>query len=184
MYRCVTGVEKLPGRTALVVDTSPSMWDAKVSSKSEMDRFDAAAALAILLREVCESARVYAFNHQGYEIPSRRGFALRDSLARTKGSASCGGAAVMMANKAGYDRIVVLTDGQWHYTGPDGRPVNRFGDAKVISPAPLTSKAYMVNMAATKNGVGYGKWTAIDGWSEAIVEYIRASEGEAEHGLL
>ena len=25
-----------------------------------------------------------------------------------------------------------------------------------------------------KNGVGYGKWTHIDGWSESIIEYIRA----------
>jgi len=141
-----------------------------------MDRFEAAAALAILLREVCESVSVYAFNEKGYEVPARRGFALRDALAKTKGSASCGGAAVAMANEAGYDRIVVLTDGQWHYSSIPGKPIDKEGDAKVISPAPLTDKAYMVNMAATKNGVGYGKWKAIDGWSEAIVEYIRAAE--------
>ena len=31
-------------------------------------------------------------------------------------------------------------------------------------------------MASYKNGVGYGKWTHIDGWSEAVIEYIRALE--------
>jgi 60 kDa SS-A/Ro ribonucleoprotein len=34
----------------------------------------------------------------------------------------------------------------------------------------------MVNVAAFKNGVGYGPWVHIDGWSEAIVDYIRAYE--------
>lgn len=176
MYRCLARTAKLGGRTALVVDTSPSMWDAKISAKSEMDRFEAAAALAVLLREVCEEARVYAFNERAYEVPPRRGFALRDALSATKGGASCGGLAVDMANKAGYDRIIVLTDGQWHYSSIPGGRIDGEGDAKVVSPAPLTAKAYMVNMAATKNGVGYGKWTAIDGWSEAIVEYVRAAE--------
>jgi hypothetical protein len=52
----------------------------------------------------------------------------------------------------------------------------RAGDCKVVSPAPLTDKAYMVNVSTTKNGVGYGKWTSIDGWSEAIVEFIQQSE--------
>ena len=51
MYRCVEGAPKLMGRTALVVDTSPSMWMDKISKKSEMDRFEAAAALAILCRK-------------------------------------------------------------------------------------------------------------------------------------
>ena len=28
-------------------------------------------------------------------------------------------------------------------------------------------------------GVGYGKWTHIDGWSESVLEYIRALESPA-----
>jgi len=31
-------------------------------------------------------------------------------------------------------------------------------------------------MSLNKNGVGYGKWTHIDGWSESVVEYIRTLE--------
>jgi len=34
----------------------------------------------------------------------------------------------------------------------------------------------MINVASNKNGVGYGPWARIDGWSEAIVEYIRTLE--------
>lgn len=178
MFRCVDGATKLPGRTALVVDTSPSMWMAKVSARSEMDRFEAAAALAILAREVCDDIRIYAFNERGYEVAPRRGFALRDALYKTKGIASCGGYAVQMANDAGYDRIIVLTDGQWHYSKPGATSgwIERAGEATQVSPAPLTDKAYMLNVATLKNGVGYGKWTSIDGWSEAVIDYIRASE--------
>jgi hypothetical protein len=48
-----------------------------------------------------------------------------------------------------------------------------------VSPQPLTNRAYMVNVACYRNGVGYGRWTAIDGWSEAILNYVAACEGQA-----
>ena len=38
-------------------------------------------------------------------------------------------------------------------------------------------KGYVINVASYKNGVGYGKWMHIDGWSESVIEYIRALEG-------
>ncbi len=174
MFRCLADAERLLGRTAIVVDTSPSMWYSKISAKSEMDRFEAAAALAILCREICEDVRIYAFNERGYEVAPRRGFALRDALHKTRGNASCGGYAVQMANDAGYDRIIVLTDGEWHYSNAQG--FCDTGNALQVSPVPLTDKAYMLNVASYKNGVGYGKWTSIDGWSEAVIDYIRASE--------
>lgn len=179
MFRCLEGAPKLPGKTALIIDTSPSMWMAKVSAKSEMDRFEAAAALAILLRETCADVNIFAFNDKSYDIPARRGFALRDALAKTKDGYSRGGLAVAAANERGYDRIIVLTDGQWHYSEikkPTSWGGESMDDAKVVSPAPLTEKAYMINVSTERYGVGYGKWTSIDGWSEAIVDYIREFE--------
>lgn len=178
MFRCLEGGEKLAGHTALVIDTSPSMWQATVSSRSEMNRFDAAAALAILARELCEQTSIFAFNERAVEVPPRRGFALRDALEATRGNASCGGLAVEMANARGYDRIIVLTDGQWHYKDASKASWGGYGmgDAKVVSPAPLTSKAYMLNVATDRNGVGYGRWQSIDGWSEAVLSYIQAAE--------
>ena len=58
-----------------------------------------------------------------------------------------------------YDRLIVITDEQSH--------------DKV--PAPK-GRGYVINVASFKNGVGYGAWTHIDGWSESVVEYIRALE--------
>jgi hypothetical protein len=61
--------------------------------------------------------------------------------------------------KDDFDRIVVVTDEQSHdrVSPPKGR-------------------GYMINVASAKNGVGYGAWAHIDGWSEAVIEYIRELE--------
>lgn len=162
MFRCLAGVPRLAGKTALVVDGSGSMFGARVSARSELDRFDAAAALAILVREVCESVNVYVFSTTPKLVPPRRGFALRDAL---NASAERGGTntehAIRLAASNGYDRIIVITDEQSHQT--------------ISAPLP-ESKGYVVNVASYQNGIGYGKWTHIDGWSEAILDYIRASE--------
>jgi hypothetical protein len=34
----------------------------------------------------------------------------------------------------------------------------------------------VVNVASNRNGIGYGAWTHIDGWSEAIIDYIAKLE--------
>ena len=176
MFRSLKNQTPLPGTTALVVDTSPSMWMARLSRNSDMDRFEAAAGLAILLRETAERVKVYAFNEKADEVPPRRGFALRDALAGTKNNWSRGGLAVAAANRDGYDRIIVITDGQWHFS--DTTTVQGYGegDPQTVAPAPLTEQAYMINVASYKNGVGYGKWMNIDGWSDSVIEYIRALE--------
>jgi 60 kDa SS-A/Ro ribonucleoprotein len=150
--------EKLPGRTVLLVDVSGSMM-AALSRRSEMLRTDAAYGLAILIREICEKAIMFTFSDNLVEVPPRRGFALRDALdASQPHSATYLGRALEKIRDK-YDRIIVITDEQAHdhVPGPRGR-------------------GYVINVASNKNGVGYGPWTHIDGWSEAIVEYVRSSE--------
>lgn len=180
MFKCLESLPKLKGITALVVDTSPSMWMANVSAKSELNRFEAAAALAILAREVCESVNIYTFNRKAYAIPARHGFALRDVIAQTKNDYSCGSLAVDMAKKDGYDRIIVLTDGQWHAVDNSGNPTRVMSDGAKVCPNPETKLAYMINVSTNKNGVGYGAWHTINGWSEAILNYISASENDCK----
>lgn len=175
MFKCLSGHERLKGKTALIIDTSPSMWLSKISAKSEMDRFDAAAALAIIIREICEDVRIYTFNKKAYEIPNRHGFALRDAMAKTKDGYSCGSLAIEAANNDGYDRVICLTDGQWHSVR-DGQPSNIEGDA-INYKSLVGSNAYMINVSNNKNGIGYKNgWTALDGFSETIVDYIIEAE--------
>jgi hypothetical protein len=179
MFRCLEGMPKLSGTTALVVDTSPSMWQDQITANSDMTRFDAAAALAILVRQVCERVNVYTFNEKAHVVPARNGFALRDAMAKTKGGYSRGGLAVKQANADGYDRLIVITDGQWH---PMSGGVFEGRDHPSVCPPPLPNKvAYMVDVSVEKNGIGYGgRWTHINGWSEAILNYIQAVENPVE----
>ncbi len=39
-----------------------------------------------------------------------------------------------------------------------------------------SGRGYVINVASNRNGVGYGEWTHIDGWSEAVVDYIAELE--------
>ena len=40
-------------------------------------------------------------------------------------------------------------------------------------------RGYMINVASAKNGVGYGAWTHIDGFSENVIRFIQEIEGES-----
>ena len=168
MLKGIAGFDKLAGSTGLVVDVSGSM-DGKLSSKGETTRMDAAAGLAILLREKAEDLCIATFSEACVELPARRGFALRDAIA---GSQAHSGTYLKRALESlrlksewrELDRVIVITDEQSH----DG-----------ILPA-WTPKACVVNVAPYKHGVSYGNgWTHVDGWSERIVDYIAAAEAEA-----
>jgi len=161
MLKCVAQQEKLSGKTIVLVDISGSMT-APLSRRSAMRRTDAAYGLAVLLREIGEKVAVYSFSDELVEVPARRGFALRDAIdaSQRHNSTQLGKAVEQLNRKELYDRLVVITDEQAHDTVP----------------APQ-GKGYVINVASYKNGVGYGKWTHIDGWSESVVEYIRTLEG-------
>ena len=47
-------------------------------------------------------------------------------------------------------------------------------------PDPIAKRAYMINVASNKNGVGYGRWTHIDGFSEGVLRFIAEHERELE----
>jgi len=163
MLKCVAGQEKLAGQTIVLVDVSGSMT-APLSQRSEMQRTDAAYGLAVLLREIGEKVAVFSFSDSLVEVPARRGFALRDAIdaSQRHNSTQLGKAVTELNQKHGYDRLIVITDEQAHDS--------------VSSPK---GKGYVINVASYKNGVGYGKWTHVDGWSESVVEYIRALEQTA-----
>jgi 60 kDa SS-A/Ro ribonucleoprotein len=158
MFRAVADREQLTGHTVILVDVSGSMV-APLSQRSEMLRTDAAYGLAVLLREIAEKVSVYTFSDNVKRIPPRRGFALRDAMEASMPHGCTNLGTALEAIKEDFDRIVVVTDEQSHDRVPAPRGVG-----------------YMINVASAKNGVGYGAWRHIDGWSEAVVEYIRELE--------
>lgn len=163
MLSALAGQEKLPGRTVLLVDVSGSMTS-PLSHRSEMLRTDAAYGLAVLLREICRKVSVYTFSNELAEVPPRRGFALRDALDASQSHSGTYLGKALGAIREKYDRIIVITDEQAHDRVPGPR-----------------NTGYVVNVASNKNGVGYGAWTHVDGWSEAVVEYIRTFERAPEN---
>jgi 60 kDa SS-A/Ro ribonucleoprotein len=163
MYKCVAGEDKIGGATAIVVDVSGSM-DSKLSEKGEMLRTDAAYGLAVLGREMFSDVEIFSFSNQVVKLPPRRGFALRDSIHQSQphGGTLMGQAIAAIQQHGKYDRIIAITDEQ---------------SADVI-PAP-NCKGYIINVACYQNGVGYGPWTHINGWSESVLRFIQESEKAA-----
>ena len=158
MLKSITDHTRLKRRTRLLIDVSGSM-DATLSRQSEMTRLEAACGLAILAKEVCEACEIFTFSNEVKKIPPRRGFALRDAIVASQPHGGTYlGKAVKEVDKKG-ERLIVFTDEQSH--------------DKVESPVGL---GYMVNVASNQHGVGHGPWRRVDGFSEAVIAWIAASE--------
>lgn len=162
------------GLTVVMVDLSSSMM-AKVSAKSELSRMDAAAAIAALIKG---DRRVFSFSDDLVEVAPRNGMALVDAVmnSQPKRGTHLFDAVDHVNRKVQYDRIIVITDEQ---AADDS--VRHAGIQGALSkmPAPHAgSKAYVINVGAYANGVGFGPWITISGFSEAVLTYIRATEAE------
>lgn len=158
MFKSISSHKKLNGKIAVVVDVSGSMDDS-LSFKSDMTRLDAACGLAMLIRELSDNVDIFSFSKSVKTIPDRHGFALRDAIVKSQYHCSTYlGNALNTIQKTDYDTIIVITDEQSHDQVPSPK-----------------GKGYMINVASARNGVGYGKWLHIDGFSEAIIDFIEES---------
>lgn len=148
----------LPGKTIVLVDVSASMF-MPLSNHSDLERATAAATLASIING---DLRVFTFSAAIIEVPPRRGMAGVDVIIDSqlaRGTDLAG--AVRHANTLPHDRLIVITDEQ----GTTGRV-----------PDPVCDKAYMINVASYQNGVGYGSWTHVDGFSENVLKWIMEYE--------
>ena len=129
--------------------------DYPLSKRSDLKRIDAAAALASCING--EDVRVFSFTDQVKEVAARPGLAGIDAIlnSQPRGGTMLG-KAVERVNGERHDRLIVVTDEQ---------------TADSV-PAPMAKHAYMINVASYRNGVGYGKWVHLDGFSERVLRYI------------
>lgn len=158
MLKSVKDHVQLPGQTRLLIDVSGSMF-ATLSVQSEMTRAEAACGLAILACEICDEVEIFTFSNEVVKVPPRRGFALRDAIINSQphGGTYLGKAVTEIDRKG--DRLIVFTDEQSHDEVPEPR-----------------ARGTMVNVASYQHGVGHGAWTRVNGFSEAVVAWIAASE--------
>lgn len=162
LSEAVSELPVMSGKTAILVDVSASMG-AALSSRSDLRRMDAAAALASLIHG---DVRVFSFSQSVVEVPPRRGMAGVDAIIKSQmhGCTALAGAVDFVNRQVKHDRLIVITDEQ----ATDGRV-----------PEPVVPDAYMINVASYKNGVGYGKWRHIDGFSESVLKWIHEVERDA-----
>ncbi len=176
MLATLAQAPKLPGKTIVVIDVSGSMYCGPLSAKSDMNRALAACALGTIARELCEEPLIFATAgndmrrvHKTEQVPARRGMALVDA---TYGMCQpLGGGGIFLKQVCDYlrekagdaDRMIVITDEQ-------DCDVN---NAKIAAPI---GRGYLINVASSRNGIGYGPWTHIDGFSERVFQYIMEVE--------
>jgi hypothetical protein len=51
--------------------------------------------------------------------------------------------------------------------------------AKKVIPKAVVERSYLIDVSGNKNGIGYADWLHIDGFSEAVVDYILTYEQSA-----
>lgn len=161
LVNMLDGMPKFTGVTAVLVDVSGSMFS-PLSSKSDMKRSDAAATLAMIFPG---QKKVYSFSNALVEVKSARGLNGIEQILSSQMHAGTdlGGALKKLYAIGGFSRLIVITDEQSH--------------TRVPSP-PDKVKGYMINVASARNGVGYGDWNHIDGFSENVLRWIKALEDE------
>ena len=175
-------IPKLRGKTILIVDVSGSMYGhGNISKRSDITRVEAAGALAAIARESCEEVAIYATAgndgtriHKTALVPPRHGFSLVDMFSKQQFASTVGGGGIFLKQVLDYvyekekyaDRIIVFTDEQDCDLKCNPATANAFG-----------KRNYLVNISNEKNGIAYKpKWTHIDGFSEAVLQYIVAAE--------
>ena len=158
LFESLAEKPKIKGKVIVLVDVSGSM-DVNLSDRSEVLRIDVGCGLAMMLREVCD-CKIFSFSEYIKEIPPRHGFALRDAINNSQSHSSTYlGKAVKIVSRLEHDILIVISDEQSHDVVPDPG-----------------KKGYMINVASYQRGVGYGKWTHLDGWSDSIVDWITEYE--------
>lgn len=182
----IKNIEKLPGKTLILVDVSGSMTG-KLSERGETSRVDVAAALGALTKEISDEATIYGFDTRLYE-PSRdlNGLPLVRALTIYGGSTAvveCTDTALSKFREAhggkNPDRVIVVTDAQDNSSYMESRYYIEYEAARMPK---LDSKTngYIINVAPyKKRGVEYtanSGWSTVYGWSDSIVKYIASVE--------
>lgn len=147
---------------AVLVDHSGSMIGVNVSAKSELDRLDAASALAAVIREAFDNTRVFSFENKVTEVRPRRGFALIEEIKRCpSGGTNLYDALHFVKDTVNPDITIVITDEQ--DTG---------GTHRWMPTLSKDQRGFVLNVGSYKNGVSHGQWTNISGFSDAVVKYL------------
>lgn len=153
---------QLDGETAVLIDVSGSMNDS-LGRKSTLKRYEAAAALAVLIRGMASRCRIFSYDNHCREVPNIKGLGLLDAVRKRVGGGTMTAKALCHVETKCPQarRIVLITDEQAH----DG-----------IHPL-WAQYGYIINVAPYKPGLETGgRWVRINGFSERIVDWMQVHE--------
>jgi len=167
MLGSAAGLPSLAGPTGLLIDVSRSMHQRTVEPRG-LTAVEAAAGIAIELRERAEQLRVATFSSKFVELPPHRGLALRDAILHSQrpSDTELRRAFRWVAEKRKWwllERLIVMTD----------------EPAYPALTQAFTPFAFVNNLGTNRTaaGVAFG-WVLIDGWSERLLDFIPAVEAE------
>ena len=111
---------KLPGRTAIAVDVSGSMWQ-RISRNSSISCADVASLLGICAAKLSDEAWLYTFADNARKIPIASHGGVLSQMDKLRGSGGCTnmGSAFEMIDADGIDvdRIIILSDNEVNRDG-------------------------------------------------------------------
>jgi hypothetical protein len=176
----LAGVPQLPGRTLVLVDRSPSMWEQKFSEHSDMPWADAAAVFGAALALRADHADLAEFWAASRPVPFRKGESVLRLTERFSFQPAPGGTDIpsaVRAHLAGHDRVVIVTDEQ---TAPGWLPSNYqpFGGMPptlIDDLVPKSVPLYMWNFGGYQRGAapsGSGNRVTLGGLTDSAFRLI------------
>ncbi|KUN19051.1 RNA-binding protein [Streptomyces antibioticus] len=139
----LANVPALSGRTLVLVDRSGSMWG-PLSSRSQLNRADAAAIFGTALALRAERADLVQFGTTSAEVRFRKGESVLKILERFGNLGGTDTTGAVRRHYRGHDRVLIVTDEQYAYS--------HYGDPTEQVPADVP--VYTWNLAGYRAGHG------------------------------
>lgn len=188
MTHACSNMDALPGRTAVMIDTSGSMGS-PVSSRSRVACADIAAVLAAMVVRTCDDAWVCKFDSNAAVVPMMGVSVLADvQLVPRHGGWTDMTAAFYCLSKSGFDadRVILISDNEVNYDGYPYNPLRYGGSGKRCIQSELDAYRRKVGHDVWCHGIdlqGYGtqqfhgdKFNIIAGWSEQVMRFVSMAE--------
>jgi hypothetical protein len=149
----LANVPALSGRTLVLVDRSPSMWQQQMSGRSTMPWSDAAAVFGVAVALRAENADLVEFGIDNQQVNFARGESVLKVMERFTRQNGTNIPNAVRDHFKGHDRVVIVTDEQ---SQPGYLPWNsmdwRSGQVAVDDLIPREVPLYLWNFGGYKHG--------------------------------
>jgi hypothetical protein len=176
----LANVPSLKGRTLVLVDRSPSMWEQRFSDKSGMPWSDAAAVFGAALALRAENADLVEFWGSSKAVQARAGESVLKLVERFSYQPHPGGTDIPSAVRAHlkeHDRVVIVTDEQTQAGWLPSNMRDQGGSAPALIDdlVPRSTALYMWNFGGYRHGAapsGTGNRVTLGGLTDHAFRLI------------